>query len=89
MPLSQRSETEPQDLVRLDRRTVLKLCAASLSTTALGTSLRSCASGLHQSALRLAQGPHALWARQGACHPLLVVRIAYATGYRRCHTDGV
>ena len=50
MPLSQRSETEPQDLVRLDRRTMLKLYAASLSTTALGTGLRSCASGLHQSA---------------------------------------
>jgi hypothetical protein len=50
MPLSQRSETEPQDLVRLDRHTVLKLYAASLSTTALGTGLHSCASGLHQSA---------------------------------------
>lgn len=50
MPLSQRRETEPQDLVRLDRHTMLKLYAASLSTTALGTSLRSCASGLNQSA---------------------------------------
>ena len=88
MPLSQRSETESQDLGRLDRRTVLKLYAASLSTTALGTGLRSCASGTSE-CIRLAQGPHALWARQGACHPLLVVRIAYATGYRRCHTDGV
>jgi hypothetical protein len=42
--------TEPQELVRLDRHTVLKLYAASLSTTALGTGLHSCASGLHQSA---------------------------------------
>ena len=50
MPLSQRSETEPQDLVRLDRHTVLKLYAASLSTTALGTGLHSCASELYQSA---------------------------------------
>ena len=45
MPLSQRSATEPQDLARLDRRTVLKLCAASLSAAALGTGLSSCASG--------------------------------------------
>jgi len=45
MPLSQRSATEPQDLARLDRRTVLKLCAAALSTAALGTGLSSCASG--------------------------------------------
>ena len=50
MPLSQGSETEPQDLVRLDRHTVLKLYAASLSTTALGTGLHSCASELYQSA---------------------------------------
>jgi hypothetical protein len=34
-----------QDLARLDRRTVLKLCAASLSAAALGTGLSSCASG--------------------------------------------
>jgi hypothetical protein len=45
MPLSQRSATEPQDLACLDRRIVLKLCAASLSAAALGTSLSSCASG--------------------------------------------
>ena len=45
MPLSQRSATEPQDLARLDRRTVLQLCAASLSAAALGTGLSSCASG--------------------------------------------
>ena len=45
MPLSQRRETEPQELARLDRRTVLKLCAASLSAAALGTGLSSCASG--------------------------------------------
>ena len=31
--------TGPQELARLDRRTVLKLCAASLSAAALGTSL--------------------------------------------------
>ena len=31
--------TEPQELARLEQRTVLKLCAASLSTAALGTSL--------------------------------------------------
>ena len=37
--------TGPQDLARLDRRTVLKLCAASLSATALGTGLSRCASG--------------------------------------------
>src|SRR5262245_34328906 len=45
MPLSQRSATAPQDLARLDRRTVLQLCAASLSAAALGTGLSSCASG--------------------------------------------
>src|SRR5262245_35778423 len=45
MPLSQRSATAPQELARLDRRTVLKLCAASLSAAALDTSLSSCASG--------------------------------------------
>jgi len=45
MPLSQRSAIAPQELGRLDRRTVLKLCAASLSATALGTSLSSCGSG--------------------------------------------
>jgi hypothetical protein len=44
MPLSQRSETEFQELARLDRRTVLKLCTASLSA-ALGAGLSSCASG--------------------------------------------
>ena len=43
MPLSQRSATEPQDLAHLDRRTVLKLCAAALSAAALGTGLSSCA----------------------------------------------
>ena len=31
--------TGHQDLTRLDRRTVLKLCAASLSAAAFGTSL--------------------------------------------------
>jgi hypothetical protein len=45
MPLSQRSETEFQELARLDRRTVLKLCTASLSAAALGAGLSSCASG--------------------------------------------
>src|SRR5215510_2336364 len=35
----------PQDLARLDRRTVLQLCAASLSAAALGTGLSRCASG--------------------------------------------
>jgi hypothetical protein len=35
----------PQELARLERRTVLKLCAASLSAAALGTGLGSCASG--------------------------------------------
>jgi hypothetical protein len=45
MPLSQRSAIAPQELGRLDRRTVLKLCAASLSATTLGTSLSSCGSG--------------------------------------------
>jgi len=44
MPLSQRSATAPQDLAGLDRRTVLKLCAASLSAAALSTDLSSCAS---------------------------------------------
>ena len=34
----------PQDLARLDRRTMLKLCAASLSAAALDTGLSSCAS---------------------------------------------
>jgi hypothetical protein len=45
MQLSQHSETESQDLARLDRRAVLKLCAASLSTVALGAGLSQCASG--------------------------------------------
>jgi hypothetical protein len=45
MPLSQCSATEPQELARLDRRTVLKLCAALFSAAALGTSLSRCASG--------------------------------------------
>ena len=45
MRLSQHSETESQDLARLDRRTVLKLCAGSLSTAALGAGLSHCASG--------------------------------------------
>jgi len=45
MPLSQRSDNESQELARLDRRTVLKLCAASLSTAALSPCLSSCASG--------------------------------------------
>jgi hypothetical protein len=45
MRLSQHSDTESQDLTRLDRRTVLKLCAGSLSTVALGAGLSHCASG--------------------------------------------
>ena len=53
MPLSQCSATEPQDLARLDRRTVLKLCAALFSAAALGTSLSRCASGLFYGAIDL------------------------------------
>ncbi len=45
MRLSQRSETEPKELACLDRRTLLKLCAASLSAAALGAGVSSCASG--------------------------------------------
>ena len=45
MRLPQPSETASQDLTRLDRRTVLKLCAASLSTAALSAGLSRCASG--------------------------------------------
>ena len=45
MWLSQRSETAPKELARLDRRTLLKLCAASLSAAALGAGVSSCASG--------------------------------------------
>jgi hypothetical protein len=46
MRLSQRSETELADLALLDRRTLLRLCAASLSAAALGTTaLSSCTSG--------------------------------------------
>jgi hypothetical protein len=45
MRLSQPSETASQDLARLDRRTVLQLCASALSTVALGAGLSRCASG--------------------------------------------
>ena len=42
---SQHSATEPKELARFDRRTLLQLCAASLSAAALGVGVTSCASG--------------------------------------------
>jgi hypothetical protein len=45
MELSQHSDTVPEALACLDRRTLLRLCAASLSATALGVSVGGCASG--------------------------------------------
>ena len=45
MRSSQRHDTEPTALARLDRRTLLQMCAAALSTAALGVGVSSCASG--------------------------------------------
>ncbi len=45
MRLSQHSATALTAPARLDRRTLLQLCAASLSAAALGTGLHGCASG--------------------------------------------
>lgn len=45
MRSSQSRETERVDLARLDRRTLLHLCATALSTAALAPGLTGCASG--------------------------------------------
>lgn len=45
MQQSQSSTTDHVDLARLDRRTLLRLCAAAFSTAALGPGLSGCASG--------------------------------------------